>query len=304
MSRPVRPYLWMISSALSFSTMGALSKLLADARSDWRFLTLVRASLMLVFAVVIAALMKTKFIFRGTPMLWMRSIVGSLSMIATFYTLTHLPFSEATTLIKSYPIWVALLSWLVLKDRPSAKVWIAILVGCAGVVMIAQPHFDQARLALATGVVSSICTAIVMLGLNRLASVDARSIVLHFAVVATLITGVVFAMSGTQGQLESFTHGRSLAMLLGMGFLGTIGQIALTRAFALGDPSKVSVVGLSEMIFGAAYDYLVWKRTFGWTTLAGMALVAAPTAWLLATSRRAPPAPPGSPAAAGASTSP
>jgi drug/metabolite transporter (DMT)-like permease len=304
MSRPVRPYLWMISSALSFSTMGAISKILADAHADWRFLALVRASLMLVFAVAIALLMKSEFPLRGTPMLWMRSLVGSLSMVCTFYTLTHLPFSEATTLIKSYPIWVAILSWLVLKDRPSLSVWIAILVGCSGVVMIAQPHFDQARIALATGVLSSVCTAVVMLGLNRLANVDARSIVFHFALIATIVCAAVFALSGQTRQLDSFAHPGSLTKLLAMGLLGTVGQIALTRAFALGDPSKVSVVGLSEMLFGAAYDYVVWKRTFGWTTLAGMALVAAPTAWLLATSRRAPRAPAAPPSAAGPSTRP
>src|SRR5947207_9770898 len=173
MNRPVGPYLWMIGSAVSFATMGALSKLLADA-SDWRFLALVRAALMLVFAAAIGAATRTPFIFRGTPMLWMRSLVGSLSMISTFYTLTHLPFSEATTLIKSYPLWVALLSWVVLKERPSAKIWFAIVVGVAGVALIAQPHFEQARVAIATGVVSSIATAVVMLGLNRLAQLDAR----------------------------------------------------------------------------------------------------------------------------------
>ena len=122
MNRPVGPYLWMLWSAASFSTMGALSKVLAQS-SDWRFLAFVRAALMLLFAVAIGLATRTTFMFRGTPMLWMRSLVGSLSMICTFYTLTHLPFSEATTLIKSYPIWVALLSWVVLKDRPSLKVW-------------------------------------------------------------------------------------------------------------------------------------------------------------------------------------
>ena len=57
----------------------------------------------------------------------------------------------------------------------------------------------------------------------------------------------------------------------------------------------VSVVGLSEMLFSAVYDRILWNRTFGWMTLAGMALVAAPTAWLLATSRRSSAESPGSP---------
>ena len=304
MNRPVGPYLWMLWSAASFSTMGALSKVLAQS-SDWRFLAFVRAALMLLFAVAIGLATRTTFMFRGTPMLWMRSLVGSLSMICTFYTLTHLPFSEATTLIKSYPLWVALLSWIVLKERPSAKVWGAIVVGLAGVVLIAQPHFDEARVAVATGVLSSIATAVVMLGLNRLASVDARSIVIHFSMAATVVCAAVFAVWGRGQPIGALGHSGNLTMLLGMGLMGTVGQIALTRAFALGDPARVSVVGLSEMLFGAAYDRILWHRSFGWMTLAGMALVAAPTAWLLTTTTRpSRSGSPESPRSAGAATSP
>ena len=303
MSRPVRPYLWMLSSAVSFATMGALSKLLA-ASSDWRFLALVRAALMFLFAAGLGMAMRTPFVLRGTPILWMRSIVGSLSMVCTYYTLTHLQFSEATTLIKSYPLWVAILSWAVFKERPTAKVWIAVLVGIAGVVMIAQPHFEDARLAIGTGILSSVCTAVVMLGLKRLANVDTRIIVTHFAMVATVVCGAVYVFAGSGGPIGALGDSKSLTMLLGMGLMGTLGQIALTRAFALGEPSMVSVVGLSEMILSAVYDRVLWHRSFGWTTLAGMALVAAPTAWLLATSRRSPEESSGSPGAAGAATSP
>jgi drug/metabolite transporter (DMT)-like permease len=292
-AKPLRPYLWMLASALSFSTMGALSKLLAQpssvatAPSDWRLLAFVRAALMLVFAGAIAAGTRTSFSVVGTPILWMRSLVGSLSMLCTYYTLTHdLPFAEATTLIKSYPIWVALLSWFVLQDRPSGKVWAAILMGAAGVIAISQPHFDHASLTLGIGVLSAICTAVVMLGLNKLSSVQPRAIVLHFALVSTVVTGAVYLATAFHSPVGAFGSARGVAMLLAMGLLGTVGQIALTKAFAFGDPAKVSVVGLSELIFGVLYDRLVWDRRFGAITLAGIALVAAPTAWLLATSRR------------------
>jgi len=285
-SRPVAPYLFMLVSAASFATMGALSRLLAVS-SDWRFLAFVRAALMLVFAGLYAAGTRTRFSFAGSPMLWMRSLVGSLSMICTYYTLTHdLPFAEATTLIKSYPIWVALLSWAVLRDRPSAKVWVAILTGAAGVVAISQPHFDHASLTLAIGVLSAMCTAVVMLGLNRLSAIEPRAIVLHFAIVSTVCMAAVYLITAPKTPIGAFTSTRGLLMLLGMGVLGTVGQIALTKAFAFGDPSKVSVVGLSELIFGVLYDRVLWDRQFGAITLAGIALVAAPTAWLLATSRR------------------
>ncbi|HVR84158.1 MAG TPA: DMT family transporter [Planctomycetota bacterium] len=285
-ARPIRAYLWMLTSALSFSTMGALSRLLS-VQSDWRFLALVRAALMLVFAGAIAWGSRTPFSVIGTPILWMRSLVGSLSMICTYFTLTHdLPFAEATTLIKSYPMWVAILSWVVLRDRPSGKVWIAILTGAAGVVAISQPHFNHATLTLAVGILSAMCTAVVMLGLNKLSDVEPRAIVLHFAGVSTVIMGAVYLFSAPKASIGAFEDSRGLAMLVAMGVLGTVGQIALTKAFAFGDPSKVSVVGLSELAFGVLYDRVLWQRQFGVITLAGIALVAAPTAWLLATSRR------------------
>ena len=284
--RPVAAYLWMLTGTASFATMGALSKLLG-AHSDWRFLAFVRATLMLVFAGGIALAGRVPFSLAATPMLWMRSLVGSLSMLCTYYVLTHeLPFAEATTLIKSDPIWVAVLAWIVLRDRPSAKVWLAIVIGSAGVVLITQPHFHHAGISVGIGVLSALCTAVVMLGLNRLSTIEPRAIVLHFAIIATLIMAAVYFLTAPRGSTDAFTNPRSVAMLLAMGVLGTVGQIALTKAFALGDPAKVSVVGLSELVFGVLYDLVLWDRQFGAVTLAGIALVAAPTAWLLATSRR------------------
>ena len=300
-----RPYLWMIAGSLCFATMGALSQKLA-ATADWRALALVRSTLMAVFAVGIGLATRAPLTLRGTPTLWMRSVVGSLGMLCTFYTLTHLQFSEATTLLKSYPLAVAALSWLVLRERPALKVWVAVGLGVAGVVLIARPHFEESRLAILVGIVSSFLTAVVMLGLNRLGSVDTRTIVTHFSLVATATCGIAVLLAGGSALPGAAVLGnaRSLSMLLGMGLVGTAGQYAMTRAFALGEPARVSVVGLSELLFALGFDALLLRHgSISLLTLAGMALVAAPTAWMFAsgpaspgsTPRRGSAAPPVSP---------
>ncbi len=302
-----RPYLWMIAGSLCFATMGALSKALA-ASADWRTLALVRALLMAVVAVTIGLATRAPLTFRGTPTLWMRSVVGSLGMLCTFYTLTHLQFSEATTLLKSYPLAVALLAWLVLRERPGLKVWIAVGLGIAGVVLIARPHFEESRLAIFVGIVSSFMTAVVMLGLNRLGSMDTRTIVTHFSLVATATCAIAVLLAGGSALPPASVIGnaKGFSMLLGMGLVGTVGQYAMTRAFALGEPARVSVVGLSELLFALGFDALMLREgSISLPTLAGMALVAAPTAWMFASgpspaspgsvSRRASGAPPASP---------
>ena len=125
-------------------------------------------------------------------------------------------------------------------------------------------------------------TAIVMLGLNRLSHLEANSIVVHFAGVSTALMAIVCLASGKALSLGVQSDALGITKLLGVGLTGTIGQIAMTRAFALGDPSRVSIVGLTQLLFGVAYDRIVWHREYTAGTLAGIVLVAAPTAWLLA----------------------
>jgi drug/metabolite transporter (DMT)-like permease len=261
--------------------MGALSRELSFS-ADWRVIAFVRALLMAAFGLPIALFSGAAVTFRGTPLLWIRSIVGSLGMLCTFYTLAHLPFSEAVTLIKSFPIAVALLSWFVLGERPGLRVWIAILTGVAGVVLIAQPHFEHSPFAIGIGIASAFMTAVVMLGLNRLGSMDSRTIVAHFAGVASVTSAVAVGLGGVSPFPPVFGEARGWVSLLGMGVAGTVGQLAMTRAFALGDPSRISVVGLTELLFALAFDRLLWHRAITPTMLAGMALVAAPAAWILA----------------------
>ena len=55
----------------------------------------------------------------------------------------------------------------------------------------------------------------------------------------------------------------------------------LTKAFAAGPPAKVSVVALTQVGFAMLFDVLVWHHEFSAMTLVGMALVMAPTAWLV-----------------------
>ena len=69
--------------------------------------------------------------------------------------------------------------------------------------------------------------------------------------------------------------------MLGLGLCATIGQLCLTKAFATGSPAKVSVVGLTQIVFGLLVDVLLLGNVPSPLTLVGIVLVLAPTAWVL-----------------------
>jgi drug/metabolite transporter (DMT)-like permease len=87
---------------------------------------------------------------------------------------------------------------------------------------------------------------------------------------------------GAPPDLAPATGPRILLLLLGIGLTATAGQLFLTKAFTLGEPAKVSIVGLTQIVFAMALDFLLGHLTFTPSTLAGMALVMAPTALVMA----------------------
>ena len=52
----------------------------------------------------------------------------------------------------------------------------------------------------------------------------------------------------------------ALFLLLGVGLCGTFGQVLLTKAFASGPPARVSVLSLTQVVFGLGYDLILQTR--------------------------------------------
>ena len=276
----MRPYVWVLLGALSFAVMGALAHALKDD-VDWPVIALARVSVPLVLTAAASAAAGVRLVLWRPRSLWVRSLAGSVSLVCAFFALTHLPVSDAITLTNLYPVWIALLSWPLLGAAPAPGVWLAILAGVAGVALIQRPHLAEGNLALLAALGSSLTAAVAMIGLHRLKGVDARAIVFHFSGVSFVACLAAVAFAGESSPWHTPAPLASAAMLLGTGLTATLGQLCITLAFASGAPARVSVVGLTQVPCGMLLDVFVWGRSFDALSLAGIALVVVPTAWLL-----------------------
>jgi drug/metabolite transporter (DMT)-like permease len=271
----------MLLGSLAFSLMGALAHALA-ASFDWQVIALARCFLALLFASALARAAGVRFVWFRPRTLWLRSLAGSVSLVCTFFALTRLPISDVLTLTNTFPIWVAVLSRPLLKEPLPGGVWLSVLTGVAGVVLIQSPHLAEGNFAALAALGAAFFTALAMIGLHRLQRIDLRAIVVHFSGVSLLCCLAALAVFGHTSDHANAVEPRQALMLLGLGVSATVGQLFLTKAFAAGTPARVSVVGLTQVVFALAFDVLVWGRSLGPTTLLGMALVVAPTAWLMA----------------------
>jgi drug/metabolite transporter (DMT)-like permease len=285
-----RAYLLIVLSAFAFAAMTACGHALGE-RCDWRITAVARASLVFLFTLLIALRRGTRLVVWRPRTLWVRSIAGSVSMLLTFYAMARLPVGTLLTLTNTFPLWVTLLAWPVLGERPTPLFAIALVSSVAGVALIEGPESATIRPATISALLASLGTAVVMIGLHRLRTVNSLAIVVHFSAVASaacLGFAVITAHFGNPIDLGALRDASTLCLLAGVGMFATLGQICMTRAFAIGAPQALSLVFLSQVVFALGFDWLIWNRSLGLTMVAGTLLILAPVAWLLTRSPASP----------------
>jgi drug/metabolite transporter (DMT)-like permease len=274
------PYLWMLLGCAVFACMGELVHALR-MDCDWRLIALARSSLSLIFAATLALAAGQRLVFLRPASLWMRSTAGGISLICTFFALTHLHVSDVLTLTNTFPLWIAVLSWPLLGQRPTRGVWLAILCGVVGAALVQQPHLAQGHWAVLLALTAALATAVAMIGLHRLEGLDTWPIVAHFGGVATLFCLAALLLPGDSILANELPDGKPLYLLLGVGLTATCGQFFLTRAFTVGTPTRVAVISLSQVVMAMVLDVLLWNHSFSPAMLLGTALVLAPAGWVL-----------------------
>lgn len=277
----MKPYLLMLCGAFAFSLMGIFTH--AAARVfDWQVIALARSGTALVLALALATAAGTPLVFLRPRTLWIRSIAGSLSVLCNFFALAHMNVADALALTNMFPVWIAVLSWPVLGRVPGKDVWLSVGCAMAGVALMLKPTGEGGlgTLLAATG---SVTSAVALMGLHRLRHIAANAVVVHFSAVSVVIlTGLWLIVPATRPLQTLPNQLRSDGwLLLGVGLGATVGQLMLTKAFAVGAPARVSIVALSQVVFAMVIESLLWQRTYDPMTLTGILMVLGPTGWML-----------------------
>ena len=297
----MQPYVWSLCGCLWFAVMGVLTHDLGRPIDDagtpscpWTVVCFVRSVVATAFAASLALGTGAKLVAFSSRSLWVRSLAGSTSMVATFYALSHLHVTDVLTLTNTSPIWVALLAWPLGQDRPTWGVALAIAFSVCGVAVAVQPHGDGFRAWPALcALFAAFFTAVAMLGLNRLRGIAPFAIVTHFSAVSAVFGGVAWFLSDglgfdldAAGDPHWYRQPGVWVEILGVGLTATVGQVFLTLAFSRGRATRVAVVGLSQVVM-----VMVLEAALGWKTVTpvmilGTGMVLGPTAWLMARERR------------------
>ncbi|WP_427852574.1 DMT family transporter [Stenotrophomonas acidaminiphila] len=275
---PAAAVAWMLSAVAFFSLMDAGMKLLSASYPTLQ-VTMLRgaASLPFVLVWVLATAGPRSLI----PVRWglhlLRGALG-MAMIGCFvYALRSLPLSTAYSIYFVAPLLVAALSVPLLGERVGPRRWVAIAIGLVGVLVVLRPGVDGfISLPGLMVLLAATAYAIAAVTVSLLTRTDTpQSMVVWFLLIMAIGAGL---LAWPQWQPLQWRHA---GLIAGMGLAGALGQIALTRAFQLGQASMIAPLEYTGLVWVIGWDLLLWGVLPDRMTWVGAAIIVASGLYLL-----------------------
>lgn len=220
-----------------------------------------------------------------------RSVLITMVAGCFFYALSVIPLAEATAIAFTAPLHIAVLGWLVLKEPISGTTWIAILVGLLGVAVISSTAFANgtAFTGAISGYISAsiaaVCYAMALILTRKHAASDpVPSMIMMQSGFSVLLATPVLVMTvaglAVDGRPFVTPDGPTLWLVLGIGFLGTIGHLFMAYGFKHAPAGELGPLEYTSLIWAVFYGFVFFGEVPGLRMLAGSALIVAGT-WLV-----------------------
>ena len=262
----------MLVSGFLFACMGVLVKLSAVYFSS---IELVFYRSMIGF-LIICVIVSVRHLPLST-LYWKnhcwRGLSGLGSVLMFFYCITQLPLATAVTLNYTSPLFLTLLTTMILKDHFQWLLAVAVVLGFAGVVLLLRPSLQEDQWSGGLiGLASGFFAAIAYLNIRHLGNLGEPDwrVVFYFTLISTIITSI-WMLFNTFHPITPV----NFLLLLGIGITATLAQLALTRAYRTGKILVVGALAYSTVVFASLWGILIWGELLSLTSWLGIGLIVA-----------------------------
>jgi S-adenosylmethionine uptake transporter len=282
--------LWMLVASMLFALLAACVKL-ASAQYHVAEIVLYRAAFGVVSLAAYAFFTRRPL---GTPVPWMhlrRGAVGTAALTLWFYAASVVPLGTATALNYTSSLFLAAMAMAMALRAgrpPQASLLLTVAVGFAGVLLLLRPSIGVGQTwAAIGGLASGLLSATAYWHVRELARVGEPEwrIVLYFSLAALALGLAGSVVAGFTPHTP-----RGALLLAGVGTTAMLGQLAMTRAYALGRTLLVASLQYSAIVFSASLGMIVFDDRIALSGWVGMAVIIGSGALATWLAQRRPPA--------------
>ena len=234
-----------------------------------------------VFGVIVAAM----FIFPRSDYTirtkrWrkhlVRGVVGVIAINCGFYSLMILPLVTVTALFFTTPLFVTLLSAVMLGEKVGMRRLSASILGFLGAVLVIGYLPQEFGLELLTPIAASLMFALTLILGKQLSETERPGTILFYFTVILSVGSLPPAVVVWE---TPDLHEWMLLLLIGVTSSGR--NYLDIRGYAIGDANFVAPFLYTRMLFMAVAGYFIFQQVPSATALTGGTLIAASTLYIV-----------------------
>ena len=266
-SEPAKATVWMIGAMLSFSLMAVSGRELANSLNTFEIM-LYRSLIGFLIVLVIGYFAKTLGEIKGDRLglHLFRNFAHFSGQNLWFLAVASIPFSQLFALEFSTPVWVALLAPLFLGEALTRQRGLAVIMGFAGVLIVARPDINQFDFAIVAAVACAICFAGSMMATKKLTSDQSITCILFWLTLMQLAMGLLAtAFIGT----ITLPEGINITWIVIVGVGGLTAHFCITNALALAPAIIVVPLDFMRLPLISVIGFLAYGEAFELPILLG-----------------------------------
>lgn len=200
-----------------------------------------------------------------------RAVCGVIASMCGVFAFTTIPLAEAYALIFLAPLFVTIMSALVLKEDVGIWRWSAVALGFIGVLFVVRPGFQELHPGHLGAVGCALGTGCAVLLLRRMAGGAKRTSILGTLVLYLIVlNGLAMLVSGGFVLPDA---GQFAILALG-GLTYGLGQWALIVALRLGGASQIAPAHYSQLLWAVLFGVAIFGETPGILGVVGLVIIA------------------------------
>lgn len=270
MKRGARGLAFALGSALAFALMGWCVRLAGDHVPPPE-VAFGRGLIGCVVLLPLVGRRVTVLFTRRSLWLWVRSIAGAAAVLSFFWTVHESSVASSRALTDLAPAFVVLLAWLCRTEPPRLTLCLVILAMTGSAVLLnLDASSGVSSLVLGVGLFGAFCASIAYHALRQAAQTfSSRLVVFGLALAMTLAA----PLAPSEPWVIPDTRG--MALIVGVGGLGILGQIWMTRAYVELSAAVASALGTTALLWSVLIDVVFQGRTLTVGAAIAYAVIAA-----------------------------
>ena len=210
-----------------------------------------------------------------------RGFIMFVAYTSYYLALAALPLATTVALYFAAPLFITLLSVLILHEHVGPLRWLAVGAGFVGVIIMVRPGSDLFDWAAPLAVLSGLTYGVSMVSARRMGITETAAALAFWGNAVFLFCALVLSGIFGTGDFAGTGHksiafmtrgwvmptGSDTHLMMACGVIAAVGLTLLTQAYRISQSNVVAPFEYTALIWGVLYGWVFWADwpdTTGW----------------------------------------